>query len=547
MRGFARLVLLLAGCHGHASTMEPTLPPQNAAVQAAPAPPPPPAPPSPPVAIAPEPVAERPDYARESFAGKTPAALDDRRLAVLGTFVDQARMALGVPGVSIGLIQGGKIVFAGGFGVRELGSKTKVDADTAYLIASNTKAMTTLMLAKLVERGKLSWDAPVTSVLPGFKLGDADTTREVMVKHLICACTGLPRQGLEWLLEFKHATPATMLAALATIQPTSKLGEMYQASSSLAGAAGFVGGHVAYPALELGAAYDKAMQTLVFDPLGMTATTFDYQRALRGNHASPHASDVDGKPARAAMAINYAMISMRPAGGAWSTVRDLLKYVQMELAAGVLPSGKRYIAAEPLLARRAPQVAIGQDSSYGMGLVVETTYGIPVVHHGGDLVGYHADMLWLPDHGIGAVILTNGDAGGALRDLFPRKLLEVLFDGRPEADAAMAATVKAYFEQIDAGRRLLAVPADPAEAGKLAAHYTSAALGELTVTHPDAATVFDFGEWKSEVASRKNPDGSVSFVTITPGCAGFAVVVADGAPRTLVMRDSQHEYTFTEH
>jgi CubicO group peptidase (beta-lactamase class C family) len=407
--------------------------------------------------------------------------------------------------------------------------------------------MTTLMLAKLVERGKLSWDAPVTSVLPGFKLGDADTTREVMVKHLICACTGLPRQGLEWLLEFKHATPATMLAALATIQPTSKLGEMYQASSSLAGAAGFVGGHVAYPALELGAAYDKAMQTLVFDPLGMTATTFDYQRALRGNHASPHASDVDGKPARAAMAINYAMISMRPAGGAWSTVRDLLKYVQMELAAGVLPSGKRYIAAEPLLARRAPQVAIGQDSSYGMGLVVETTYGIPVVHHGGDLVGYHADMLWLPDHGIGAVILTNGDAGGALRDLFPRKLLEVLFDGRPEADAAMAATVKAYFEQIDAGRRLLAVPADPAEAGKLAAHYTSAALGELTVTHPDAATVFDFGEWKSEVASRKNPDGSVSFVTITPGCAGFAVVVGDGAPRTLVMRDSQHEYTFTEH
>ena len=546
MRGFARLVLLLAGCHGHASTTEPTLPPQNAAVQAAPASPPPPAPPPPPAAIAPEPVAERPSDARESFAGRTPAALDDRRLAVLGTFVDQARMALGVPGVSIGLIQDGKIVFAGGFGVRELGSKTKVDADTAYLIASNTKAMTTLMLAKLVERGKLSWDAPVTSVLPGFKLGDADTTREVMVKHLICACTGLPRQGLEWLLEFKHATPATMLAALATIQPTSKLGEVYQASSSLAGAAGFVGGHVAYPALELGAAYDKAMQTLVFDPLGMTATTFDYQRALRGNHASPHASDVDGKPARAAMAINYAMISMRPAGGAWSTVRDLLKYVQMELGGGVLPSGKRYIAAEPLLARRAPQVAIGQDSTYGMGLVVETTYGIPVVHHGGDLVGYHADMLWLPDHGIGAVILTNGDAGGALRDLFPRKLLEVLFDGRPEADAAMAATVKAYFEQIDAGRRLLTVPADPAEAGKLAAHYTSAALGELTVTHPDAATVFDFGEWKSEVASRKNPDGSVSFVTITPGCAGFAVVVGDGAPRTLVMRDSQHEYTFTE-
>jgi CubicO group peptidase (beta-lactamase class C family) len=483
---------------------------------------------------------------RESFAGKPAAKLDATRIAALGAFVDQARTALGVPGVSIGVIQDGKVVFAGGFGVRELGGKPKVDADTLYLIASNTKAMTTLMLAKLVEEARLTWDTPVTTLLPSFKLGDADTTSKVMVKHLICACTGVPRQDFEWLFEFKGATPESALATLATIQPTSKFGEMFQYSNSLAGAGGFVGGHVAFPKLELGAAYDKAMQTRVFDPLGMTATTFDFKRALRANHATAHATDIDGKPALAVMDINYAVIPLRPAGGAWSNVRDMLKYVQMELASGALPNGKRYIAAEPLLARRAPQVAIGKDNTYGMGLIVDTTNTIPIVHHGGDLLGFHSDMIWLPEHGVGAVILTNGDAGVLIRGPFRRKLLELLFDGRREADAEVAAAEKTHFERLAAERKLLTVPADADVAGKLAAHYASATLGDITVKHAGAATVFDFGEWKSEVASRKNPDGSISFLTIAPGITGLELVVGTGAKRTLILRDAQHEYTFTE-
>jgi CubicO group peptidase (beta-lactamase class C family) len=155
------------------------------------------------------------------------------------------------------------------------------------------------------------------------------------------------------------------------------------------------------------------------------------------------------------MDINYAVIPVRPAGGAWSNVRDMLKYVQMELDEGVLPNGKRYIAKDPLLARRTPQVSIGQDTTYGMGLMVDTKYGIPVVHHGGDLIGYHSDMIWLPQHNVGAVILTNADPGWALRGPFRRKLLEVLFDGRAEADADVAAQGKSFFEQLAAERKLL--------------------------------------------------------------------------------------------
>jgi CubicO group peptidase (beta-lactamase class C family) len=485
-------------------------------------------------------------YTRESFAGRRAHPLDAARLGELGAFVERAQAQLGVPGVSLAIAQDGKVVFAGGFGVRELGKPEKVDADTLYLIASNTKAMTTMLLGRLVDQNRITWQTPVTKLLPRFKLGNAETTSQVQVQHLICACTGLPRQDFEWLLEFGNATPDSALATLATMQPTSKFGEMFQYSNPLAAAGGYVGAHVMFPDQELGAAYDRAMDKEVFAPLGMTSTTFDFKKALAGNHAAAHSLDIDGKPALAAFDVNYSVLAVRPAGGAWSSVNDVLKYVQMELAMGALPGGARYASEDVIKARREPKVWIGKDDWYGMGLQVDQTYGVPVVHHGGSMVGYKSDMMWLPEHGVGAVVLTNGDTGWAIAGNFRRKLLEVLFDGKPEADNDLAAAAKAIRERIAAERKLLTVPPDAAEVAKLAPRYANDALGEIAVTKGEKA-VFDFGEFKSEVASRKNPDGTASFLTTIPGFDGLEFVLGKGeAGRTLVFRDAQHEYVFTE-
>jgi CubicO group peptidase (beta-lactamase class C family) len=478
---------------------------------------------------------------RESFAGRPANKLDQPRLAELRKFVETSMKLTGIPGVSLALYQDGHVVLAEGFGVRELGKPAKVDADTRYMVASNTKAMATLMLAKLVDAKKLTWDTPAVKVLPSFKLGDAEVTNQVLIKHLICACTGMPRQDLEWLLEFDGVTPEKAMAVLGTMQPTSKFGELFQYSNPMAAAAGFLGGHVAYPALELGAGYDKAMQTLVFDPLGMKSTTHDFAKARTGNVATPHAPDIDGKTALAEGRTNLSIVPVRPAGGAWSSVNDMMKYVAMELAEGKLPDGTTYISKEALLARRAPQVVVGTDITYGMGLTVNTQYGTTIVHHGGDMIGFHSDMMWLPEHGVGAVILTNGDPGWLIRTIFRRKLLEVLFDGNAEADGQIAASAKTFFDEIAAERKLVTVPADAGEAGKLAAKYSQPAVGEIVVSRKGTATVFDFGEWSSEMASRKNPDGTISFITIVPGFSGLEFVVGD---KTLTLRDAQHEYVY---
>lgn len=486
-------------------------------------------------------------YVRETFAGRKAHKLDAARVAQLRRFLEDGMRELDVPGLSFSLVQDGKVVHVGGLGVKELGKPGKVDADTLFPAASNTKALVTLLLAKLADEGKLGWDQPVTQLYPAFKLGDADTTRQVLVKHLVCACTGMPRQDLEWIFEYDRESPETAIRLLGTMQPTSKFGEVFQYSNLMAAAAGFVGGHLSDPKAELGAAFDRAMREKLFAPLGMKTSTFDFAQALRGNHASPHGEDVDGRTLPAPVGLNYSVVPIRPAGGVWTSARELTRYVQMELANGVLPDGKRLVSEKNLLERRKPQVAEGEDVSYGMGLTVNRRWGIPVVHHGGDMFGFHSDMIWLPENGVGAVILTNSDAGARLRGPFLRRILEVLFDGKPEAVADLATSVKQRRAAIAKERERLVVPPDPAEAARLAPGYRSQALGSVAVLRSGSDVTFDMGEWRSKVASRKNDDGTTSFLTVEPGRDGFEFVVAEReGKRALVVRDAQHEYVFLE-
>jgi CubicO group peptidase (beta-lactamase class C family) len=486
-------------------------------------------------------------YTRETFQGRTAHAFDAARVQALKDFVENLRTQFGVPGVAVSLFTTDSVIFEGGFGVREIGKSAPVDADTLFMIASVSKPLSTLLLATLVDEGKFTWDTKVTSVYPAFKLADADTTSRVVMRHLFCMCTGFPGEpDAEWLLELKGSSPKSFMDRLATMKLTRAFGEAYQYTDLLPAAGGFIGGAVVHPKRELGAAYDEAMRTRVFGPLGMTSTTFDFAEALRKNHASPHAEDFSGNPALAANEVNRALSApVRPAAGAWSNVKDMRRYVQMELAKGKLPDGKRFVSEETLLARRVPQIAIGADESYAISLVVNTELGIPYLQHGGDVVGFKSGFFFLPEHGIGGVILSNSDA--TLRRAFIRRTLELLFDGNPEAAEDLTLAVGKRRAWVAEERANLVLPADPAVAAKLAKRYASATLGAIDV-HTDAkGTVFDFGPWKSRIASRKNDDGTTTLVPIDPGVGRVDFVVADqGGVRRLLLRDPQHEHVFEE-
>jgi CubicO group peptidase (beta-lactamase class C family) len=485
-------------------------------------------------------------YARESFAGKAAHRLTPERIQALRDFVAESARILEVPGVGLAFIDQGKVVWQGGLGVRELGSTEPVDEHTKFMIASNTKGMATLLLSVLADEGKLRWDQPVTELFPSFRLGSDETTRSVLVRHLVCACTGLPRKDYAFILADRGAPALDTFRQLAVTQPTSGFGELFQYNNLMASAAGYLGGSLAYPRLELGAAFDKAMEDRIFRPLGMRDTTFDFDKGMRGNWARPHGLDVEGRIAEMTNDFNFTVYPHRPAGGAWSTAADMARYAQLELSKGLTPDGKRLVSEANLLERRRRGVAVGEDSWYGMGLFERVAWGVPVVTHGGTLLGYHSNFYVLPGEGIGAVILTNSDPGASLLGPFLRRLLEVVYDGKPEAAEEVASAAARLKAQAKAKRERLTVPGDPAVLANLAENYRSE-VGTLTISERDGTKWIKAGFVEGPLATRKNPDGSVSIVSAGPGAIGVeALVGTQNGARTLTVRDSQHEYLYTE-
>ncbi|WP_297730321.1 serine hydrolase [uncultured Maricaulis sp.] len=486
-------------------------------------------------------------YAPEDFSGQTAHRLTPERIALLRDFVEEAAERLDVPGVGFALIDQGEVVYEGGVGVRSLGQPEPVDADTSFMIASNTKGMSTLLLSILVDQGLLDWDQPVVDLYPSFRLGSDSTTESTLVRHLLCACTGLPRKDWGFILADQDTPASDVFRQLSETEPTSPFGELFQYNNNMAAAAGYVGGALAYPDMEIGAAYDRAMDELIFQPLAMFDTTFDFDTGETGNWAPPHGLNVNGEQTVMTNHFNQAVFPYRPAGGAFSTTSDMAHYVQLELSRGLTPDGERLVSEENLLARRERGVEVADGVWYGMGLFDEEHWGIPVVTHGGTLSGYHSNWYALPESGVGAVILTNADTGAVMLRPFLRRLVEVLYDGHPEAMSQVEAAAARLEAQSQVRRQGLDIPGDPAILDNLATRYESPGTGTITVFEQDGETWVEAGSIRAPLATRANPDGTVSIVSVGPGVIHLEAEVGeeDGA-RTLTARDSQHVYHYVE-
>ena len=171
-----------------------------------------------------------------------------------------------------------------------------------------------------------------------------------------------------------------------------------------------------------------------------------------------------------------------------------------------------------------------------------------MVHHGGSLFGYKSDFYFIPAAGIGAVILTNSDNGRPLLDAFQRRLLELVYDGKPEAAAMVEAARVRFDADMKSFKADLTIPPAATASAALADRYGHPDLGTLTVARRNRAVTFDFGTLSSAMATKRETDGTVSFVTSSPEFAGLTVIPgkAPDGTRTLTIRDSQHEYVYRE-
>jgi len=297
---------------------------------------------------------------------------------------------------------------------------------------------------------------------------------------------------------------------------------MYQYSNLLAAAGGFVAAHVISPDRELGAAYDDAMAARIFAPLGMSSTTFDLKAVKRSEYASGH----DRSPSYEMVATPFPATDwtgpLDPSWGAWSNVRDLSRYLLTELGNGKTPEGKQVISEKNLLERRKPQGRAGDKTSYGLALFLETYRGVQVMGHNGGVWAYGSAMFFLPEHGVGAVMLSNIDTPNPLiSSAFRRKLFELLFDGRDEAREDLAFALKS--QETDFRKEISKVDLAPDRAWleHLAGTYTHPLFGKVIIRIEGGRGVFDAGEWQSSVGRKKETDGVVKLVLTSPPWIGW--------------------------
>jgi CubicO group peptidase (beta-lactamase class C family) len=480
---------------------------------------------------------------KESFAGKKANALDAARVDELDRFIEEARTMANVPGAAVAVVEDGAVVLAQGYGVEKLGAKGKVGPRTLFEIGSVTKPLTALMMARLVDEGMFTWETPVTALLPSFAVGDPATTKRVQMRmrHTLCACTGMPRQDAEFVFEGLDAEER--LASMKSMMPTTAFGETFQYSNLMVMAGGYAAAHARSPKRKLLPAYTDAMRKLVFAPLGMKSTTFDFERVARSDHAAPHARDRQGQTRAMPVDVDRYDIATAPAGSIWSNVDDMARFVALEIGNGSL-NGKQWVSKQQVLARRVPQVKITDESSYGLAWEITNESGLVAIGHGGGTEGFGSLLQILPEHGVGIVVLANTRDSGEFLAAVYRRFLELLFDAKATATEDLAMQVQRNTEAFAEERELLS-EADPAWFDGLAGAWEAPGLGRIDLARGKRGATVDAGEWKVTVGKKTGRDGTVAVVATGVPLADLELVVREQDGRTvLVLGVGQHEYVF---
>lgn len=336
----------------------------------------------------------------------------------------------GVPGLAVAVVHKGEMVFAKGYGLRELGQPEAVDADTVFQIASLSKAISGTVVARRVGNTGLSWTTPVQSLLPEFTLSDPWVGSHVTIGDMFSHRSGLPTRAGDYLEDLGFSRPEVMHRL--RFLPLTPFRTSYAYTNH--------GLTVAAEAVAVSAGTDWASlsEDTLFTPLGMAHTSMrfaDYER--RENRAIGHTL------------INGAFTPFRsrqpdpqaPAGGASSSVNDLAKWMVMVLNDGDL-DGDPFIAAEALTAATTAQVisrpsssSSGLPSFYGYGFGVGMRGGeyVALSHSGAFLLGAGTTFVMIPSEDLGIVALTNGAPVGVAESL-TAEFMDIALTGQVQAD-----------------------------------------------------------------------------------------------------------------
>ncbi|HEX7981152.1 MAG TPA: serine hydrolase [Gemmatimonadaceae bacterium] len=431
-------------------------------------------------------------------------------LAGFDAYVERVLKTFDVPGAAVAIVKDGRIVLARGYGVRQLGHSERVDADTRFGIASNTKLFTATALALLVEQGKLEWDDPVIRYLPDFAMYDPYVTRELTVRDLLVHRSGLGL-GAGDLLWWPTSTydRAEIARRLRFIKPATSFRSAYAYDNVLYLVAGQLIEKLS------GMSWEEFVRTRILVPVGMTSSTVRHADAAGGGNVATTHAEMNGVVRAIAPMTSD---NTNPAGGVNSTATDMARWMIVQMDSGRIatatagaperrlfsPASTRELwsivtplrpggPARPGFEHLRPNI-----NGYALGLVVSDYRGHLRLQHSGGLPGYVSLVTMIPGKRLGVAVLTNQESGyafdaityhaiDALLGVTPPDYLAYNAARRDTANARLArATRRASASRDSTSRPSLAL-------AKYAGRYQDAWYGDVDITKEGAGLVMRFG------------------------------------------------------
>jgi CubicO group peptidase (beta-lactamase class C family) len=353
----------------------------------------------------------------------------DAALPKLRAYIQDAIGNDAVPGLAVAVVYKDDVVFLEGFGVREVGKPEEVDADTVFQIASLSKPLASTVVAAIVGQGIVSWDSRMAEIDPTFQLFEAYPSAQVTLRDLFSHTSGLPGLAGDDL-EAMGFDRDTILERLRLVPPLSSFRSAYSYSNFGLTAAGQAAARAA------GMTWEEASDVLLYEPLGMTASSSRYADFLQHeNRAVLHAwHDASWQ----ALALRQPD-AQSPAGGVSTNVRDLAQWMRLQLGGGVV-DGRRLIDADALAETHVPviergiHIVTGLPAFYGLGWNISYGDHGPIFAHAGAFsTGARTVVNLMPQEDLGIVVISNAFPTG-MPEAVANTFFDLVFEGEATRD-----------------------------------------------------------------------------------------------------------------
>ncbi|MFA8450352.1 MAG: serine hydrolase [Bacteroidales bacterium] len=339
-----------------------------------------------------------------------------------------------VPGMAVAIVHDNKIIFEKGYGVKNINTEEKVDENTLFQIASNTKSFTTAALSILVSENKIKWDDPIQKYIPWFQLYNTYVSGNISIRDALSHRSGLVTFSGDLIWYGSKYNRKEVIRRARFLQPKFPFRTRFGYSNILYLTAGEIIPEVT------GISWDEYIKTKIFAPLEMSRSITSEKDLLnKENVATPHHM-IEGKPV-VTHYINWDNIA--PAGSIISSVHDISNWLIMHLNKGKY-KGKEILKAEQIYEMQSPNTPIylSEKSSkmfpsqhfkaYALGWQVFDYEGKKIVTHNGGADGMISQTVLIPELKIGFVILTNASSGLYYPNLY--KTLDVILDKKNAPD-----------------------------------------------------------------------------------------------------------------